>query len=74
MKLADLLKGRSPEVVRIKTGDCIADAAVSLTENKIGALLVEDDNGAIAGILSNAISSAAWRRMARICTTWRYPS
>jgi len=52
MKLAEVLRGKSREVFRIKTGDCIADAAIALTENKIGALLVEDDAGAIVGILS----------------------
>ena len=38
--------------MKIKTQDCIADAAVALTENKIGALLVEDEDGKIVGILS----------------------
>jgi len=52
MKLAEVLRGKSREIFRIKTGDCIADAAIALTENKIGALLVEDDAGAIVGILS----------------------
>ena len=52
MILADLLHDKSHDVVKIKTSDCIADAAISLTENKIGALLVQDDSGAIVGILS----------------------
>lgn len=52
MKLAELLRGKSQEIVKIKTSQSIADAAVALTENKIGALLVEDDDGNIVGILS----------------------
>ena len=52
MKLAELLRGKSQEVIKIKSSDCIADAATALSENKIGALLVEDDSGAIVGILS----------------------
>ncbi len=52
MILADLLRARSNEVFKIKTTDCIADAANELTSRKIGALLVEDDSGKIVGILS----------------------
>ncbi len=52
MKLAELLHGKSREIFKIKPRDCIADAAISLAENKIGALLVEGDDGNIAGILS----------------------
>ena len=52
MILAELLRGKSHDVIKIKTTDCIADAATTLTENKIGALLVEDDSGNIVGIIS----------------------
>ena len=52
MKLAELLRGKSQDVRKIKTDQSIAEAAVALTENKIGALLVEDGSGAIVGILS----------------------
>jgi CBS domain-containing protein len=52
MNLADLLRGKGPEIIKIKANDCIADAAIMLTENKIGALLVQDDSGEIVGILS----------------------
>ena len=52
MKIGTLLNDKSHDVVKIKTQDCIADAAVALTENKIGALLVEDEDGKIVGILS----------------------
>ena len=51
MKLAELLKGKSPDVHKIGATECIADAAIALSQNKIGALLVEDD-GKIVGILS----------------------
>jgi len=52
MKLAEILRSRTQEVIKIRASECIADAATALTENKIGALLVEDDSGAIVGILS----------------------
>jgi len=52
MILAELMRGKSNDVIKIKANDCIADAATALTENKIGALLVEDQSGNIVGILS----------------------
>ena len=52
MKLAELLRGKTQEVFKIRSNECIADAATALTENKVGALLVEDDSGKIVGILS----------------------
>lgn len=52
MILSDLLRQKSNDIFKIKSTDCIADAAVALTDKKIGALLVEDDSGKIAGIIS----------------------
>ena len=52
MILADLLRGKRHELIEIKASDCIADAATALTDNKIGALLVQDESGEIVGILS----------------------
>jgi CBS domain-containing protein len=52
MKLAELIRGKSHEVVKIRDNRSIAEAATALTENKIGALLVENDDDAIVGILS----------------------
>lgn len=52
MKLAELIRGKGREIVKIKDTQNIAEAAIALTENKIGALLVEDQNGEITGILS----------------------
>ena len=52
MILADLLRGKRHALIEIKAKDCIADAATALTENKIGALLVQDDSGKVVGILS----------------------
>ena len=52
MKLAELIRGRSHEIVKIRPEKSIAEAALALTENKIGALLVESQDGEIAGILS----------------------
>ena len=52
MKLAEILRGKSQVVHKIRADQCIADAAVAMTENKIGALLVEDAGGGLVGILS----------------------
>ncbi len=52
MKLAELIRGKSHEIVKIRSDQSIAEAAIALTENKIGALLVENQDGTIAGILS----------------------
>ena len=52
MKLADVLRGKNQVIHRIGAEQCVADAAVAMTENKIGALLVEDSGGGIVGILS----------------------
>ena len=52
MKLGELIKGKQQDIVKIKGNSKIAEAAETLTQKKIGALLVEDDAGGIAGILS----------------------
>jgi CBS domain-containing protein len=52
MKLAELIRGKGHEIVKIRSDQNIAEAAIALTENKIGALLVESPDGKIAGILS----------------------
>ena len=52
MKLAELLRGKSADIFRIRADQSIAEAATSLAANKIGALLVEDSGGGIVGILS----------------------
>ena len=53
MTLGELLRIKgSVEILKIGENDCIDDAATKLTKNKIGALLVEDASGGIAGILS----------------------
>jgi CBS domain-containing protein len=52
MKLAEVLRDKNQDIFRIGSKSSIATAAVTLTEKKIGALLVEDENGRIVGILS----------------------
>ena len=53
MTLGDLLRIKgSVDILKIGASECIADAATKLTENGIGALLVEDSSGDITGILS----------------------
>ena len=51
MKLAELIKGRH-DVFKVREGSKVAAAANTMTERKIGALLVENDAGEITGILS----------------------
>ncbi len=52
MKLAELIKGKQKEIVKIRDDSKIAAAASTMTAAKIGALLVEDGAGEIVGILS----------------------
>lgn len=52
MKLADVLHSKDPEIVKIGADNSIAEAARVLTERKIGAMLVEDEDGGIVGLLS----------------------
>jgi CBS domain-containing protein len=52
MKLADLIQGRNQDIKKIRASSKVAEAASKLTAEKIGALLVEDDSGGIAGIIS----------------------
>jgi len=52
MKLSEVLRNKGSEVYRLKADNSIAEAATTLTEKKIGALLVEDNNGQIVGIVS----------------------
>ena len=52
MKLSEVLSTKGSEVYRLKSDNSIAEAATKLTEKKIGALLVEDNDGKIVGILS----------------------
>ncbi len=52
MKLSELLQRKTQEIYKIRADANIAEAAKMLTQNKIGALLVENDKGDIVGILS----------------------
>ena len=52
MKLAELTKDKHDNIVKIKADSTIAEAANIITERRIGALLVEGDDGEIVGILS----------------------
>lgn len=52
MKLAELIKGRHKDIIKIGANGTIAEAANTIASNRIGALLVEGPGGEIAGILS----------------------
>lgn len=49
----DLLRELGPkEVVTISPKDSVMDAAISMVVNRVGALVVVDDEGAVVGIIS----------------------
>jgi CBS domain-containing protein len=52
MKLIEIIKGKQKEIIKIRTDRTIAEAANTIAQNKIGALLVDDEAGTIVGILS----------------------
>lgn len=52
MKLSELLQNRTGEVYRIKINDSVLNAASLMTEHRIGALFVEDEQASIIGIIS----------------------
>ncbi len=52
MTIADILKQKNNEIYSIQSGSKICDAIDKLNDKKIGALLVKDENGKIAGILT----------------------
>jgi len=52
MKLADVLHSKDSEIIKIGAHNSIAEAARVLTEKRIGAMLVEDEDGALVGLLS----------------------
>ncbi len=52
MKVKDVLRKKGPQVFTIGTDLLVADALDLMVKNRIGALLVLDYNGKIAGIIS----------------------
>ena len=52
MKLIEIIKGKQKEIIKIRADRTIAEAANTIAQNKIGALLVDDEAGTIVGILS----------------------
>ena len=52
MKISELLQQRTGEIMRINADQSIEAAAKSMSEHKIGALFVEDGQGAVVGIIS----------------------
>lgn len=53
MILGELLRIKGTKtILKVRVDDSIAQAATMLTENKVGALLVEDEAGEIVGIIS----------------------
>jgi CBS domain-containing protein len=52
MKVKEILKGKGTEVATVGAEETIYDAIKKLVEKNIGSLLVVDDKGAIAGIIT----------------------
>ena len=52
MKLSELLKGKQKEIIKTRVDSTIAEATNTIAQHKIGALLVDDQDGDIVGILS----------------------
>jgi CBS domain-containing protein len=52
MKVRDILKNKGTEVATIGAEETICDAVKTLVEKNIGSLLVQDEKGAIAGIIT----------------------
>jgi CBS domain-containing protein len=52
MKIRDILKDKGTEVATVKAEDTICDAVRILVEKNIGSLLVLDEDGGIAGIIT----------------------
>jgi len=52
MQVRHILQGKGREVVAIASNATICDAAKMLTEKRIGALVVQDSNGTLTGIIS----------------------
>ncbi len=52
MKVEQILQSKGAEVFAVQTGDTIASAVSMLNEKNIGAVVVKNDQGSIAGILS----------------------
>ena len=52
MNIAAVLSNKGREVATIAEGATLGQAAAELTRHKIGALVVVDDSGGVAGVLS----------------------
>ena len=52
MQVRHILHGKGRDVITVASCATIADAAKSLTDEKIGALVVKDKDGALCGIIS----------------------
>jgi CBS domain-containing protein len=52
MQVRHILHGKGRDVVAVSIGATISDAAKLLTDRKIGALVVQDRNGTLTGIIS----------------------
>lgn len=52
MKVANILKHKGSDVFAVAQTDSVAEAVSVLNQHNIGAVIVQDDNGVVAGILS----------------------
>ena len=52
MNLGELVKKKGSDVITVKAKSTVETALVSMNENHIGALMVLDEDGGVAGIIS----------------------
>ena len=52
MDVSDILKHKGSDVIGLTVDDTVAEAVALMAKNQIGAVLVKDASGGIAGILS----------------------
>jgi CBS domain-containing protein len=65
MYVANILKGKGQDVVSVRAEQSIAEALALMCERRIGAVLVLDPDGRIAGILSERDLVRAMHRCGR---------
>ena len=66
MTVAWILKDKGRHVVSVLSGTPVTEAIGHLEKNRIGAVVIVDEQHRVLGILSEGISSGYWRRAASV--------
>ena len=64
MTVAWILKDKGVHVVSVLSGTSVTEAISHLESNRIGAVVVVDEQHRVLGILSDGISFGYWQRAA----------